>query len=47
MNIRQVGFELFHEKRQTDGQTDMKKLKVCLANLRMRLKKSKSLSSTE
>jgi len=28
MNIRPVGAESFHAERQTDGQTDMKKLIV-------------------
>ena len=41
MNIRQVGVELFHEKRQTDGQTDMTKLRVCLRKLANAPKKIK------
>jgi len=32
MKIRPAGAELFHADRQTDGQTDMTKLKVVFRN---------------
>ena len=32
MKIRPLGFELFHEDRQTDRQTDTMKLRVALLN---------------
>jgi len=42
MKIRRMGEELLHADRRTDGQTDMMKLIVAFAILRIHLKLVKS-----